>query len=81
MNQFDMYSDKHEDVTSFPVFKKRYHLQNQIGKGSFGQVYKVVDTMDRNRCLVAKVQEDEDQFKTEVDFLKSIETDFDHTLN
>lgn len=57
---------------SFKVFKDRYELQDQLSKGSFGQVYQVVDNQSDQANLVAKIQDDQDQFKIEVDILNSI---------
>lgn len=43
---------------AFKLFKDRFELKGQLSKGSFGQVYQVVDRLNIDDKLVAKIQED-----------------------
>ena len=51
------------------VFKNHYEIKEQIGHGSFGTVFRVVDTYNPNSELIIKVQDDRDQYKRECTIL------------
>ena len=49
-----------------------YKIDELLGKGSFGNVYKVIDTDDPSLNLIAKIQTSKSAFKNEVLVLNSI---------
>lgn len=54
------------------VLKKRFLIGNEIDRGSFGSVFKIVDLQDKSRPLVAKICKDYKLFAKEITAMKNI---------
>ena len=54
------------------VLKERYHVQRLIDQGSFGKVYKVVDSKNKTLPLAIKICSDHSKFGKEIKIMKKI---------
>lgn len=54
------------------VLKKRFLIGNEIDRGSFGSVFKIVDLQNKQRPLVAKICKDYRLFAKEITAMKNI---------
>ena len=52
-----------------------YKIDKLIGVGSFGEVYKVIDTDDSSLNLIGKIQMCKTNYQNEVNVLNSIPSD------
>ena len=55
---------------------ERYKIDKLLGQGSFAQVYKVIDSQDEQRPLVAKIQKENisDEVKIMQQFMEVIDS-------
>ena len=52
------------------VLKQRYLIGRHIDNGSFGQVYKIIDLINKERPLVIKISSDLKLFGKEINAMK-----------
>lgn len=63
------------------LFQDRYIIKNRFNEGSFGQVFKVVDTKRSSNLLIAKVQGEKDLHQIETAFLMDAKKKFQNDLD
>ena len=61
-------------------FQDRYLIKNRFNEGSFGQVFKVVDTKRPTNNLIAKIQCEKDLHRIETGFLNDAKLKFERDL-
>ena len=71
----------HGNAEKEQLLLERFKKVKEIGSGSFGQVFKVIDVNDTAKDLIAKIYSDQDQFDTEVEVLQKVKQHFEKEIN
>ena len=66
------------------IFKEKYEIQSRIGRGAFGDVFKVLNKKDNKlyalKCIAKEPEEEKNNFinhcKKEIDIMKNIKSKY-----